>query len=463
MQPNNDIQVKTKTNDLLPLAGTILMSICFATYFLPAAYALETSLYNVWRVAICVVSCIVIILYLAKCTIHIRWILLILFLLMYYLISTILNSAGGGLTGIAFSILKVSGFITLLEYGLTINREMCIKSFLFAGILLCAVHYATFLEYRDYSRGMRQNAFNTYGEISSQHWFFFTHDNGSVFYFLPVLSGVWYYACEKNRGYWFAGLLSALALYMYWSLWTVTAMVAMTFAVALFVVICKTDCIRIRSWLSYRKALLIGVAFCVIILVFYSNDLFAIVANALGKSTDFGRGRIWSRAISYFLKSPIIGVGLENDTTIALKLGINHCHNILIQVLYTGGILSAVLLGLGLLKYGKAGKNSRGFISKPQAILCVAIIALFISATFDWYLYMPIQFFPFVLYAYSEQPDELESKALYADTFTTAPINSTASVSNLGYYSYYQIRKSVKPKYHTGIQGSGVNGGDIGV
>ena len=142
-----------------------------------------------------------------------------------------------------------------------------------------------------------------------------------------------------------------------------------------------------------------------IVISFYANEVFTQLASSLGKSSDMGRGRIWQRVWPLFWNSPLIGSGFEEDSTIIFKLGINHCHNIIVQILYTGGITAMILSAASLLQCDVAPNTRKKQPIAAQVALQLTIIALFVCATFDWYLYMPIQFLPFFLYHYTDSLD----------------------------------------------------------
>lgn len=407
---------------LLVRARTLVMAAGFAVFYAPAAYAIGSRAHIIWDVVAAFVCVLSLLLYLSNSKVSLRWGLLMLFLLSYYVVSTTIMQSDGRRSTLIFHLIKVAGFITLLELGLENNRDLCLKAFLIGSVCMCAWHYATFLMYRGYTHGMNTALTALYGELKGQHYFLLTHDNGSIFYFLPLLCGVWYQACEKNTGYPIAIIISVLMLYMYWSLWSVTAMIVTTTAVVLFIFVSCTDSYRLRSFLSYKRALAIGIIICAAIVLFHSSDHLSSIASNLGKANDFGRGRIWSRAIPYFKESPFFGVGFEHDATTTVKLGINHCHNIIVQVLYTGGLLTATFFLLGLLQCDVPSENRSVPITKAQAILCVTVICFFVAATFDWYLYMPIQFFPFVLYHFTLQDTPPKRRD---ERHNPAPINLT--------------------------------------
>lgn len=373
----------------------------FALFFSPKSYAVGTNVFRVWRVAEAIVSLVAIILYIARERISLRWVLFVLFLGTYYLLSTFLMRSDGKIRTAGFYALSIAGFVTLLEYGLRRDRDACLDAVLLAGLIMCSVHYATYLRYRRLPLGMRSSTFDLVGELTRHPWFFFTHDNGSVFYFLPMIGGLWYRAIEREKDILIAIVFSVATLYMYWNLNTVTAKLVTTFFVACIVILYRYGTTALTRKLSYRLALLIGLGFCIAVICFNSNDFFVQVARRLGKSSDMGRGRIWQRALPIIWESPVFGVGFESDATTSFKLGINHCHNLVVQILYTGGIVSFVCFITSLVRYNVPLQYRNQPITTSQAVLLLNIILFFVCATFDWYLYMPIQFLPFLLFSYS--------------------------------------------------------------
>lgn len=379
----------------------VFMVIGFAFFFLPKTYAIGSTAYNVWRVVVVLVSFVALLLYLRNVEPSLRWVLFILFLLSYYCISTIMNHSDGSRGRLVFYLVEIGGFVTLLEYGLSRDRDTCLRAFLVAGVVMCAAHYLTYMLYRQYSYGMDFSRSTNYGDLTISPFFLLTHDNGSVFYFVPVLGALWYYAFEKGRNFWLPVSASALTLYMYWDLMTTTALIVTAGSVLLFLIIWVADCMTLRKLLSYKRSLFVGVAFCVVVLLLYSTDFFSLVSTSLGKSEDLGRGYIWQSAIQSIASSPFFGVGFEADSTTVTKLGINHCHNILVQILYTGGMLATALFAASMLLCDIPRSQRSEMLSKGQAVLCITVVAVFVASTFDWYLYMAVQFLPFVLYRYS--------------------------------------------------------------
>lgn len=381
----------------------VLFTVGFALMFSPMSYAVSPAVYRMWRIAVVVAALVAVLVRVVGAKISVHWVALVAFTLSYYFVSKIINSSDGLFNQQVFYSAKVIGFISLLDYGLEKHRSQCLRSFLFAGLLMCGVHYATFLRYRNLPLGMKSSQLDLVGELTKHPWFFLTHDNGSVFYFLPVMSALWYQLVQFGRGKWMAIVFTALTLYMYWSLNTITAMLVTTFATVLFIVIWRNDGPGTSRLFNYHLVLLAGILFSLLVVLFHNSGLLVTVASFFHKSVDMGRGYIWIRALEAIRQNPVFGVGFESDAMSSMRLIINHCHNILVQVMYTGGAVTTLLFAVGLLACNVPSTERGKQSSKGQAILCITIFSLFVAATFDWYLYMPAMFYPFVMYYHSGQ------------------------------------------------------------
>lgn len=379
----------------------ILFTVGFALIFSPMSYAVSPAVYRLWRIAVVVVALVAVLIRVVGAKITVHWAAFVAFTLSYYFVSKIINSSDGLFNQQVFYSAKVIGFVSLLDYGLEKHRTQCLRGFIFAGVVMCGVHYATFLRYRHLPLGMKSSQFDLVGELTKHPWFFLTHDNGSVFYFLPVLCAMWYQLVQFGKGKWLTLGFTALTLYMYWSLNTITAMLVATFATVLFFAIWRESGTGISRRLGYRLVLFAGIAFNLLVVLFHNSQLFVMVAQFFHKSMDMGRGYIWIRAFEAIRQNPLFGVGFESDAVSSMRLIINHCHNILVQVMYTGGIVTTFLFAVGLVSCDVPSKERGGLRSKGQAVLCATIFSLLVAATFDWYLYMPVMFYPFVMYYHS--------------------------------------------------------------
>lgn len=378
--------------------------IAYACYFAPEPYAVSRSILFGWRLLICITSTYAIYSYIRYKKLSIRWLCLVFSVLAYYLLSSFIKEANPNWLLIGFYTIDVIGFITLLDYRLSNDFEQSLKSFILAGIIMCGVHYITFLMYRDVPFGMRHAEMSALKyQMEDGIWFFLKHDNGSVFYFIPVLSAMWYSVCEFNKFKTATLICSALTLYMYWSQWSVAAMIVTTFMVVCSAMIYLRHNTKPLLYPKYKTLLLTGLCICVLVIYIVSSpsDYLLWFSNLVKRSTSFsGRAIIWPRAIEVIKSSPIIGIGCEPDVTTILRLGNNHCHNMILQILYTGGFITFVLMVVGLFLCD--GSRRTKSITKGQSCISIAMLSLLVASSVDWYLYLPVQFAIYLIHYNSQ-------------------------------------------------------------
>jgi len=380
----------------------MLYTIAFCFFFAPEPYAVKKPVLLAWRMMICIVSMVAIISYLRRKRMSGHWVSLTLFVLFYYLLSSFVNKSDTNWILVLFYSVDVIGFITVLDYCLYYDFERSLRAFIAAGIIMCGVHYVTFLLYRDVPFGMRNAELSAVKyRLEDGIWFFLKHDNGSVFYFIPVLSALWYYVCEYRRLHRTALICSALTLYMYWSQWSVAAMILSTVLICLYLYIYYSKEQVVIPIPSFRMSVLIGFAVCGLLVygVINPNRFIYWFSSTVNRDVTFsGRSIIWPRAIEAIRTSPVFGLGCESDALTILRIGINHTHNMILQVLYTGGIVTMIPLLFGLLHCEVQTSTKSKFLSKGQMCLSLSALFIIILSSVDWYLYLPVQFASFIIY-----------------------------------------------------------------
>jgi O-antigen ligase len=375
------------------------MSIGFAFFFCPASYAVPRSVYSLWMVCVIVVSAIAVLLVLLRCRMTLRWLSLVVGCLFYYFLSAAFGQGGESAANCLYNASRLIGLSSLLEYGLERDQRATLLSFLTAGVALCCVNFATVLQYHGVVGGMR-NGYVPYGRTlqSTQNWYFFSHDNGTLFFYFPVIACLWYYALKYSRKVVaFAVLFTALTLFMYLMLWSAAAMVVVGAFLAVMILCCGNRLGGLVSRLNYRMVLFFGIAFSVVVVVLNISGSFDYFASLLGKTGTAGtRATIWRDSISWIASSPVTGVGYEPDLASIMRIGINHCHNILLQLAYTGGLIT--VFPFAAFAWLCRPKGRPGANAFP---LLVYVLLIFIGWTFDFYLYMSVTVVPFVLLARS--------------------------------------------------------------
>lgn len=373
------------------------MALGFTVFFCPASYAVPSSLYTAWRVAVVAVAGISVLLVLIRNRMRLRWAAVLLGALSYYFVSAVFGSGSVSFINALYNASRLIGIASLLEYGLEKDCRRTIFCFLIAGVVMCCVNFAVFLEYHDVKGGM-QNGYirNGIAYQGGQNWFFFSHDNGTLFYYLPVMACFWYYGFTYSRkALIFAFAFSVATVAMFVFLWSATAMVvAGAFLIAMIACL-KGNIRRFLAGFSYHAALALGLGFCVIVVFLNVTGAFDSIASIFGKSLSAGtRAEIWSSSVDWFLRSPIVGVGYEDDAVSVLRIGINHCHNVIVQLPYTGGLVTVLFFTIFI-----GACKPKGRVPASAAPLLAYVPLIFVAWTFDFYLYMTITAVPFLLLA----------------------------------------------------------------
>ena len=141
-------------------------------------------------------------------------------------------------------------------------------------------------------------------------------------------------------------------------------------------------------------ACVLGVAISVVAVVAIGSGFMTDVAHFFGRGASFsGRNLIWERSIEWFLETPVFGQGIDQTATTYLKLGQTHCHNILLEILYSGGIISLTFFLLGIVFSTPRTKVN----GTAGIVLAAGVLSFFLAACMDWYPSIPIPFVMFLM------------------------------------------------------------------
>ena len=392
-----------------------LMVVAFIAFFPPSEYAVSSIIYNCWKILLFVATFVSVFLYILKNKITLRWFVLVLASFSYFFLSLMFGDESATLTHCAGGFCRIVGIATLLEYGLEKNEQKTLQSFLIAASIMCLINYISFIAYYDVVGGMKQG-YGAYGfnYQTKQNWFFFTHDNGTIFYYLPFLAILWYYAFKYVKGFpYFAFLCTLAVVIMYIFLWSATAMVVTALFLIAMMLCMKKEIRKKVSRCNYLAVVFCGLAFCALVVFMNVSGSFEQFASIFQKSgTTNSRAKIWQLSIQYFTQNPLIGVGLGTDETNFVRIGINHCHNVILQLLYSGGIVATVFFALFL---WLARPKKR--VSTATAPLILSIFLIFVAQTFDYYIVISTVFVPFLVLAKSQYEEGEELTASNAQTF----------------------------------------------
>ena len=390
------------------LAWCICMVFGFALFFCPASYAVPSSLYAAWRIAVIAATAISVLLVLTKNRLRLRWFAILLGSLSYYFLSAAFGLGNENFFNALYNASRLIGIASKMQYGQEKDNRSTIFCFIAAGVAMCCINFIVFLEYHDIKGGMR-HGYIPYGKTyqGGQNWFFFSHDNGTLFYYLPVMACLWYFGFKYSRkAITFAILFSAATVAMFAFLWSAAAMVVTGVFLIAMIACLKGGGKSFITRFSYQAAVALGLGFCLFVVFLNVTGSFDYIAALFGKSSSVNsRADIWCSSFSWFLRSPVFGVGYEDDIMSVLRIGINHCHNIIVQLPYTGGLVTAMSFAVFVWAC-----RSKGCVPACAAPLLAYLPLIFVAWTFDFYLYMAITVVPFLLLARCSD-DELQNES----------------------------------------------------
>ncbi len=371
------------------IVSFLLLSICFGLFFLPAEYAVSRTVFSLWQWMLLLVCIVTVLLYIKECPITMRWVSFSLFFILYYLISLVLASGVQNMSKPLFLCIKGIGFVSLVEREAKKDWWRCVGSFALGGMVVCSIHYYTYLKFGNTPGGIRHGVVIAgYLRATTQRWFFLTHDNGSVFYFLPTITALWIAEKRETRFPVLTVISVGLTTAMYIDLWSAAAMTVMLiFSAALAIQILFRD-VRLPTppYLVIISAFLV---FSFVVIVVNASDLLSLVASRFGKEHTMSvRSMIWQNALRYISSHPLFGVGYDSGALTLMRIGINHCHNMFLQVLYTGGIVTLVAFVASFIYCTPL----HGSQNEDLPILLLGFSLFLLVSVFDWYPHFTPQF-----------------------------------------------------------------------
>ena len=391
---------KTKALKHSNTISELFIILGFITFYLPADYAVPRAIYLLWKYSYAVVvifSCLT--LFVSR-KINTRNTTMFVYYFWIFIAASIIS----GIRIRPLGAVQCAGCIAYMEYLFQTRSERSVlRTYLIAGLIMSCVHFASFIKYGDVVGGMLQDA------GGGQNWYFLKHDNGSIYYFIPIIVMLFYYSIFHNKkAFKYFLAYAAFILYMFIYKMAATAMVVSVFMVAslLYMYIRRKKKHPLPySLFNYKSAIIIGFASEIVPMIIAGGAMAISITSFLGKSSSFGRISIWVNSLYYILQNPIAGLGIEEDIVTTMKIGINHCHNLIVQNLYMGGIIAMFLFIMILVRYRP--KRTNQF---KTAIFSVGIIGFFVTASMDWYFYYPLPMSLFIFNYYINMRDKSAKK-----------------------------------------------------
>lgn len=303
---------------------------------------------------------------------------------------------GGMIWWGAVQVLSVVCLCALLEMTLRLNRKAALMGF---GISLGLMAIATVVTmFACYPEGLYVVASDHTVEglwhVPETNNFLWGFDNASAFKFIPAMIFLLLNAnpkSKKSKLLTFSLLFAITAAFIY--VRAIMALMGTLLILLYYVVLFQRD--QIVKILNVRNCV---IAICIIaVLLIGLNKNIPFLdqfAERAGKTASLNhRFKVWGNTIEETLASPLLGYGFEERMTTAHKLGIDHPHNVFLDILYRGGLVGILIFGLMLFLACKKSYKARDTLFGN--IMAMGFLAFLLMAQMDYYndLYLPFLLF----------------------------------------------------------------------
>ncbi len=288
------------------------------------------------------------------------------------IISTILHR--GWLYGAAVQMTIVVSMILFVKILLEEDPMLCFDVFL---PLLKVLIYANLISIILFPNGMYTDMVGV-NYYRSTNWILGT-DNGHVPYLIAgmtiaIVRDYYQYGKAKIS---FRSWCLIVACYMtVFIRWPATAVVGM---IIIFPVIFMPKLFAKRKWLNIVTYMIVAEVFFFAVVIFRTqNYLGFLIQGFLHKDLTFsGRTPIWNQAMSAISAKPLLGWGVYDSKTAWGYLGHVHAHNIILQMLFSGGILQLVFfLYFHILTMKKLMKNKHNVITCFFSVMIFSMLIM---------------------------------------------------------------------------------------
>lgn len=328
-----------RTINLSSLRTSFLFIILVFPFIQPPALKIYVGidlLYNIWRLVS--VLCIFINLIINVKSVS-KYILYVFCYRISLLISTIVNN--GNIVNWLITTVTILSLLFLIENFLKKDTLIVIQSlnFLFEVYI-----YINLLSVIIYPEGIN----------NIENFYFLGGTTGAIRIILP---GVMFALLNSEIKYGYFSvrtiLLCIAVMVTNVLTWTVTSMLG--FSIVLLYVLLFRKKLLIKSINIFFGWLSSIIIFYLIVIVRVSDIFENIIVNYFGKSMTFtGRTYLWDNALIAIRESPVIGHGINFDSTLLSVIGnINGSHNYYLDILYRSGLLGLLLFTIIVFSYMK--------------------------------------------------------------------------------------------------------------
>ena len=139
------------------------------------------------------------------------------------------------------------------------------------------------------------------------------------------------------------------------------------------------------EWFTAKLCYIIAIVVFVFVVILGMQSAFSIVIEGiLQKDITFtGRTILWASAVSYIIKSPLVGYGLEQAAVTGAKLYrftvYDSCHNFILDLLYQNGIIGFFLILVLFISTAKKVDNHISYKYNVLFTMCIFAYAVMIN------------------------------------------------------------------------------------
>lgn len=299
--------------------------------------------------------------------------LVILYQLVLYL-STFLNPNGDVMRLIGPSI-SVIGPCLYVQVMFEKNKWKEMLSYISAILsVLCIINLVTVILY---PYGIVKEAMDSNGNEQ----FFLGIENRFSFFYLPLL-GIQAIYTLATKGkielyVWLMGLINTLVLVYFWALGGMLAMLLLMIFLLCFNMVNFGKLLKVYVMAFF---ILIGNYLLVIERIMYKYEHFFTVT--LDKDvTMSGRTFLWDYGLLSFSEHPILGVGYVDTRYLGRFLDVAHMHNLMMNILFTSGLLGIFLFFT--IQYQWMKKVNKFRDTKEGGILIIIMFVSFFMSMAD--------------------------------------------------------------------------------
>lgn len=313
-----------------------------------------------------------------------------------FVLSTIINR-GRVWWGIvqAISIIALSA---LLDMTLKLDRKNALNGFCIAmGVMALATVCTMFIYYPN---GMYTAVFEHdvkgLWHIPEKNNYLWGFDNSSIFKFIPVLIIFIINTNLKSKKSkiltFFLLLVTAIAFIYVKSI--TAACVCLLILFYYILLYARGKSLKI---INYRNCIIITlIVFVVLVGMNKKITILQDIANSTDKAVSLNyRFKVWDNTIDDFKKNWFIGSGFEERIVTAEKLGIDHPHNIFLDILYKGGTVAGITFVVLLIVIGKKMMKNKGLLEANA--VTIGILSFFLVSQMDYYNEQYLFFLLYVL------------------------------------------------------------------